>query len=335
MISLIHIALEKPSELFNQLFINELKNVGNLDIIENGKELSADERTALLQKVDVALTGWESAPLPAAIADAPGALRYICHITGQMREFVPKRIIESDILVSNWGDTPAISVAEGTMALLLSVIKDLHQQIADIREGGWSLSGDDFGGTLYDAAIGVYGCGTIGRRLITLLEPFGPRIFVYDPYCDELPRISTRVATLRELFETSEIITICAGLSDETRRSVTAELLALLPRHGVVINTARGAIVDQDALFAELKSGRLRAGLDVLEPDRMPEDHPARRWKNLILSAHEIFRGWPNDGSPPTKLSPMHRVCIENLNAFAKGDPIRFRMDRERFMRSS
>jgi phosphoglycerate dehydrogenase-like enzyme len=128
---------------------------------------------------------------------------------------------------------------------------------------------------------------------------------------------------------------ICAALSDETRQSITADLLALLPRHGVIINTARGGIVDQDALFAELESGRLRAGLDVLEPDRLPADHPARTWKNCIFSAHEINRGWPTDGGEPTTLAPMHKVCIENLIAFAEGNPIRFEMDLERYRRST
>jgi phosphoglycerate dehydrogenase-like enzyme len=335
MISLVHIAQRRPSEIFHPLFLREAAKVGSLTIVENGADLSDDEKISLLRKADVALTGWDSAPLPAAIVDDPGALRYVCNLTGEMSRFVPAEIIASDILVSNWGDSPAISIAEGTVALLLSVLKDLHRQIVDIREGGWALDGKEYGGTLFDASLGLYGCGAIGRRFVDLIRPFGPRILVFDPYCRELPEGCSRVDTLRGLFEQSEIVTICAGLSDETRGSVTAELLALLPRDGVVINTARGAIVDQDALFAELESGRLRAGLDVLEPDRLAQDHPVRRWKNCILSAHEINRGWPTDGAPPSKLSPMHRLCIDNITAFVQGRPIRFEMDLERFSRSS
>ena len=335
MISLVHIAMRKPSSMFNEKFLEELRAIGELTIVENGGSLSDGEKIAILRRADAALTGWESAPLPAAIVADPGSLRYVCNITGEMRTFVPEEIVASGILVSNWGDAPSVSIAEGTVALLLAVLKDLHHQILEIREGGWGLGGKEFGGTLYGATLGVYGCGVIGRRFIDLIKPFGPEILVYDPYCAELPGGCMRAGDLESLFTRSQIVVVCAALSEETRGSVTAGLLALLPRHGVVVNTARGAIVDQDALFAELESGRLRAGLDVLDPDRLPPDHPARTWRNCIFSAHEINRGWPTDGDALPKLAPMHKVCIENLTAFSQGKPIRFEMDLERFRRST
>lgn len=336
MLSLIHIANRKPHPgVFPQLFLDELEKLGEVTIVEQGKELSDEEKIKYLQKADVALTGWNSSPLPAAVADNPGKLKYVCNITGEMSGFVPPEIIDSDISVSNWGDTPAIAIAEGSVALLLAVLKDLHHQIIEIRQDGWALSGKEFGGSLYNASLGVYGCGAIGRRFVDLIKPFGVNIAIFDPYCSEIPEGCTQVESLRELFERSQIISIFAGLSDETRHSVTGELLALLPRDGVVINTARGGIIDQDALFAELESGRLRAGLDVLEPDGLPEGHPARQWTNCILSAHEINRGWPSYGEPPKQLSPMHRVCLENIRAFSQGKPIKFEMDPERFRRST
>jgi phosphoglycerate dehydrogenase-like enzyme len=341
--SLLHLAQQEMSEVFSPFFLEEIRKIGNLEIVEHGQELSDEEKIVLLQRVDIALTGWESAPLPPAIVDAPGSLQYVCNVTGAMSQFIPAEIIESDILVTNWGDSPAISIAEGTVALLLAVLKDLHKRTATVRDGGWSLDGSEnggkysgeYGGTLFDTTLGLYGCGAIGRRFANLIRPFGPRIFVYDPYCTELPDGCARVDSLDALFRRSQIAVICAGLSDETRKSVTAELLSFLPLHGVVINTARGAIVDQDALFAELESGRLRAGLDVLDPDRLPDDHPARTWQNCIFTAHEINRGWPVDEHSPPRLAPMHKVCLENLNAFIEGRPVRFEMDIERYRRST
>ncbi|MFO7821122.1 MAG: NAD(P)-dependent oxidoreductase [Lentisphaeria bacterium] len=336
MLSLIHIANRKPHPgIFPQKFVEELEKIGELTIIKDGKELSEDEKMKLLQKADVALTGWNSCPLPAAIAEDPGKLKYVCNITGEMSGFVPREIIASDILVSNWGDTPAIAIAEGTVTLLLATLKDLHHQIMKIREDEWNLPGRHFGGSLYNAPLGVYGCGAIGERFVNLVKPFEPRISIYDPYCSDIPADCRRVKSLRELFEHNKIIVVCAGLSDETRGSVTAELLALLPDNGVLVNTARGAIIDQDALFAELESGRLRAGLDVLEPERLPEGHPARKWRNCILTAHEINRGWPDNGEKPKELGRMHKICLENLQALKQGKPIKFEMDVERFDRSS
>jgi len=103
----------------------------------------------------------------------------------------------------------------------------------------------------------------------------------------------------------------------------------------VVINTARGGIIDQEALFAELETGRLRAGLDVLEPDGLEKGHPARYYKNLILSCHDINRGWAHTEETEKKLGYMHQVCIANLSAFSQSKPIKFEMDPVRFNRST
>lgn len=337
MLKLIHIAQRRPhGGLFPQIFLEALKGIGELKLVEGGGELSEEEKLALFQEADVAITGWNSASLPAALGKSPGRLGYVCNLTGTMNGFVPSEIVESSIKVSNWGDSPSFSIAEGAMALLLSTLKDIHAQVMSLREGNWSLKGPGFGGSLYQAEVGVYGCGVIGRRFIHLLKAFGPEITVFDPYCDEVPEGCNRVESLRELFTGRQIISICAGLSEETRGSVNEELLSLLPDHGVIINTARGEIIDQDALFKELESGRLRAGLDVVVPDGvLPEDHPVRQWKNCIISCHDINRGWPSNGEPPKKIGYMHQICLDNLTSFSAGEPIKFEMDLERFLRST
>ena len=88
-------------------------------------------------------------------------------------------------------------------------------------------------------------------------------------------------------------------------------------------------------LFAELESGRLRAGLDVLEPDCLPPGHPARKWPNLILTAHDAHRGWPDDHAQPARMEKMHLNCLDNLRRFTEARPLRFVMDRDRYLRST
>ena len=337
MLKLVHLANGRPhGGLFPQIFLDALKGIGELEMIEGGKDLGDEEKLKIFQGADVAITGWNSASLPTALAENPGKLGYVCNLTGTMSGFVPSEIVASPIKVSNWGDCPSFSIAEGAMALLLSTLKDVHAQVMSLREGNWSLRGPGFGGTLFQAEVGVYGCGAIGRRFIHLLKAFGPEIAVFDPYCDDVPEGCQRVDSLEELFKGRQVISICAGLSDETRGSVSADLLALLPDHGVIVNTARGEIIDQDALFAELESGRLRAGLDVVVPDGvLPKDHPVRHWKNCIISCHDINRGWPGNGEPPKKIGYMHQVCLNNLKAYGEGEPIKFEMDLERYLRST
>jgi D-3-phosphoglycerate dehydrogenase len=244
--------------------------------------------------------------------------------------------IEAGLLVSNWGDAIAHSVAEGAVCLLLATLKDLHAQVVAVRAGGGALDSASSGGTLEGATVGVYGFGAIGRRFAEFLQPYRCELLCFDPFVEEYPAYVTPVATLRDLFIRCSIVAIHAGLNDETRGSVTKELLALLPRHGVVINTARGDVVDQEALFDELRSGRLRAGLDVLAGrDWLAPGDPIRQAENLLWTCHKIGRGWPADGEPPTRLLPMHEVCLDNLRRFRDGLPLRFLMDRRRYLLST
>lgn len=333
---LLHIAAgEAVRQIFNDLFKAELASRGEFRIVENGASLSEQERAGLIRGCEVLLTGWGASPIPIEIAARPGMLRYVCHITGEMRHTVPLELIDAGIPVTNWGNATANGVAEGAMTLLLASAKELHARIKHIERGNWGLDGESHGGTLEGLNVGVYGFGGIGRRFVELIRPFGSTLRIYDPFAPSVPEDCIPVGSLEELFDTSEAIVIHAGLCDATRGSVTAELLAKLPKHGVVINTARGGIVDQDALFAEIESGRLRAGLDVLQPDSLPPHHPARLWENLILTAHRVENPWPLDGRPATSLTPMQRVCLENLRRFESGDPLDFVMDHARYLLST
>ncbi len=315
-------------------FVDALRELGDLTIIRDGSKMPDKERADLIRQHNILLTMWGSMPVPDEIAEDRGNLEYICNITGEMKHWISLKIIESGIPVTNWGDAPANSIAEGAMALLLAVLKDLHGHIQNVRNGNWEPGENSPGGTLENLRLGIYGLGVIGVRFVELVKPFGPYIKVYDPYVNELPEGCLRAESLEELFDWAQAVVIHAGLTDETRKSVTADLLARLPDNGIIINTARGDIIDQDALFAELEKGRLRAGLDVLAgPDRVPPDHPARKWENCILTTHSIGRNqW---FKPPGGLSKMELICLDNIRRFINGQPLRFIMDRERYLRST
>ena len=336
MTTFLHLANDKVAgRAWPDAFCRRVEELGELRIVERAGEMNEAEVADLYRQADVAITSWGSCPIPKALADAPGRLKYVCHLTGSMKSFVPAEVVEAGIPVTNWGDAPANKVAEGAMALLLSALKDIHAHVRTVREGGWRLDANATGGTLWRADVGVYGLGVIGLRFLEMLRPFGPTIRVYDPYASYVPPDCIVVSGLDELFEQSEIIVIHAAWTPETEGSVTAGLLAKLPRHGVVVNTARGAIIDQPALMAELESGRLRAGLDVTHPEPMPPDDPARQWTNCTLTAHQVESGWPDSRDRPAGMMEMHQVCLDNLRRFAVGRPLRFVMTPQRYLRST
>jgi len=317
-----------------------LAQFGSYESIEHAGQMTDADRAAAMRAFDVLLIGWSSAPIPPSIATDPGRVRYICSVTGSIRDAVPRAVIEAGIPVTNWGDTPAFGIAEGAMTLLLAVLKEIRSHIETKAAGRWSADRIEWQSSLRDLRVGLYGLGVIGLRFVELIRPFQPALSVFDPFAPYLPDGVTRVDSLDALFAANDAIVIHAALTDQTRASVDARRLAMLPDGGILINTARGAIVDQPALFAELASGRLRAGLDVLDDhgkDWLAEKDPARQWPNLILTAHRVGGSrWPErnpDGR--LKFGHMHSVCLDNIHRFAAGQPLLFAFDLDRYDRST
>jgi phosphoglycerate dehydrogenase-like enzyme len=333
---LLHIANRQPEKrVWTPVFIEALKEIGQLTIIENGDDLADEECAEHVRQCNILITSWGARTVPTSLAADRGDLEYICHVTGTVREFIPVELVEAGIPVTNWGDAPANAIAEGAMALLLAMVKNLRHRIKVVQNDGWRMERGSFSGTLEALNVGVYGLGFIGRRFVEMLRPFRALIRIYDPYIADIPDDCIRVGSLEELFSQSEAIVIHAGLSEETRGSVAAELLARLPDNGIIVNTARGGIIDQDALFAELEKGRLLAGLDVLDPDRLPAGHPAKKWPNVIFTAHNIGESQIGGGASSRGLRYMHQVCLENLKRHIEGEPLKFVMDRVRYQRST
>jgi phosphoglycerate dehydrogenase-like enzyme len=258
-----------------------------------------------------------------------------------MRGMVPLRVVQSNIVTTNWGNAPSFAVAEGAFALLMAMLKNLRGHIVEKQAGHWSelpAGAASRNGSLRNLNIGIYGLGYIGRTFCDMLRPFRPIVRAYDPFVEDWPADIARADSLEALFAGAHAVVIHAGLTDQTKGSVTAPLLKLLPDHAILINTARGDIVDQEALFAELSTGRLRAGLDVLTgDDKLPLDHPARHWPNVILTAHQVSGArWPhNPQDPNAPLSIHHEICLDNLRRFAAGEPLRFPIDETRYSRMS
>jgi len=318
-------------EIWTDEFIERLRQVGELELVEWGTQLSDEEAAAVVREADIAIVGWEARTLPGLLAEEPGSLRYICCYSGTVRAFVPRELVAAGIPVSNWGDLPAHGVAEGAMTLLLATLHELPQAIDVQRGGGYGIDLRRQG-SLRDLAVGVYGCGVIGRTFLDMLAPFEPRIMVFDPYVAELPADVQRATSLAELCDWSEALVVHAGWSDETDRSVTADHLARLPDDGLVINTARGGIIDQDALFAEVRSGRLRAGLDVLEPEELAADHPIRADDGFLCTYHLITNTeWPVRAG----LDPKQVRVLEQLERFSAGETPRYLFDLDRYDRST
>lgn len=182
-----------------------------------------------------------------------------------------------------------ISVAEHTVALILACARRIVEADKAVREGRWGARVQLVGVELKGKTLGVIGFGAIGREVAKIMgDGFKMRVLAYDPYVpDEVFRQAGTVrVSLDELLRESDVITIHVPLTDETRGLINAERLTVVKTGAILVNTSRGAVVDERALHKALKEGRiLYAGLDVFEREP-PEGSSLLELQNTILTPH-------------------------------------------------
>ncbi len=206
--------------------------------------------------------------------------------------------------------TPGInhdSCADHTMALILALVRRLVENDAAVRKGHWDRAGRLSGGELTGASVGLIGFGRIGRAVARRLEGFEVRIRVYDPEITDASPY--RLTTLEDLMEWSDIISIHCPLTPATHNMIGSRQLASARPGLILINTARGAIVDEVALVAEIRSGRVAGvGLDVfgVEP---PHDSELLRFPEVVVSPHIA-------GLSQKSMRLMLDRCIDNVLEF-------------------
>ena len=174
------------------------------------------------------------------------------------------------VLLANTGAANAKPVAEWVVAMLLNHLRELPRFAADQREHQWRRAVTD---TLAYKRVTILGHGPIGQSLQAMLLTFGAEVTVFARTAREGVRA---IASLPDSLATTDILVILTPLNNATRGLVNASALALLPDGAIVVNAARGPVVDTDALLAELATRRLHAILDVTDPEPLPADH--RLW---------------------------------------------------------
>jgi len=195
---------------------------------------------------------------------------------------------ERGIVVCNTPGVNARSVAEHTIALLFGVERNLHTADRHVRSGGWQRAAYT-GAELQDLTLGLMGYGSIARETAAIARGIGIDILAYDPHRDPdaVPDGVDRVTAFIDLFERADAVSLHVPLTDETRGAVSTRELEALGEHGVLINTARGGIVDEAALVEALETATIRgAGLDNFEEEPPRNNHPLFDQDNVLLTPH-------------------------------------------------
>lgn len=224
--------------------------------------------------------------------------------------------LSADVRLCNAGPLHNTSTSELALTLTLAALRGVPEAVRHQRDGHWGL---DVHRSLADRSVLILGYGGIGGAVEDRLLAFEPRRIVrvagtprqgpHGPVhtTEDLPR----------LLPDAEVVICCTPLTDATRGLVNAEFLARLPDGALLVNVSRGAVVDTDALLAETRSGRLRAALDVTDPEPLPPGHPLWETPGVLITPHV-------GGASSAFLPRAVRLLHGQLRRFAVGEQVRY-----------
>jgi D-3-phosphoglycerate dehydrogenase / 2-oxoglutarate reductase len=259
----------------------------------------------LLQGYDICID--DHSYLPTALVERCDALKHIVFLgTGAASYMNVAELAERGIRVhtiKGYGDT---AVAEHTVALMLASCRDVARMDREIRSGVWSTrEGIQLAGKI----LGVIGLGGIGCEVARIGRGLGMQVLAWN----RTPIAGQKLVALDELLTRSDVISLHLALNDDTRGFLGPAQLAPMKPGVVLINTARGDLVDEAALIDALRSGHIRhAGLDVFHAEPLKPDHPLAAMANVTLTAHAGFR------TPEASMTLLRRA-IDIVTSIAKG----------------
>lgn len=192
------------------------------------------------------------------------------------------------VAVMNAPGANTVSAAEQTFALLLALLRRVTLAVQSMRSGEWDRK--RFIGTELDGkTLSALGLGRIGQRVARIARAFGMQVLACDPYVSRelAAELGVSLTTLEDALRRADVVSLHMPLTEDTRQTINTERLALMKPTAVLVNTARGGLVDEEALFQAVESGRLAgAALDVFATEPLPADSPLRSSDRIVLTPH-------------------------------------------------
>jgi len=283
---------------------------------------SEGEMIAAIGDVEICVT--QMAPFTRRVIEAANALKLICVTRGGPVNVNLDAARERGIAVCPAPGRNAAATAEHTMTLLLAALRNIPARHAEILAGQWRSDyygynqvGFEIGGS----TAGLIGYGAVGRLVARMLRGFGATVLAYDPFAAIDPSDGViQENNLNRLLAASKIVSIHARLTKETRGMIGAAQIAALPRGGVLVNAARGALLDYDAVCDALESGQLAAAaFDVFPEEPLPAGSRLRATPNVVMTPHLA-------GATKETALRAARIAASQVAAYVAGQPLPFRV---------
>lgn len=284
-------------------------------------ERDAAEVAERLGAAEVIVSTWGMPRADEAFLERAPNLRAIFYAAGSVKGFVTDALFERGVVVSSSAPANAVPVAEYTVAAILlsnkrfwSLMRHRRSEVP-LPEG---VPGN------YRRTVGLIAASMVGREVIRLLQGYDLEVLLTDPFVDEAEaaRLGVAKVDLPELMERSDVVSLHAPNLPSLRHMISGPLLARMKEGATFINTSRGALVDEEALLAELQSGRIWAVLDVTHPEPPAQGSPLLTLPNVIYTPHIA-------GSMNQECHRMADFALDELDRFLRGEPLRNAIRRE------
>ena len=280
-------------ELFGSFFSSPQEN--QLDTLfewerDGSRNVSAAFKRRL-EHADALVTTWDSPHFTEDLPRIAPKLRMIAHCGGEVKSRFAAELFDA-LTITNAAEPMASATAELGAAFLLYCVRNVDRYREGIRKSNSIYSEVHASGTeefIVGREVAMIGFGRVGRALVDLMRGFGLRWTVYDPFASRTFTKDYPVvfSALKPLLQKAEVLILTAALTDETRGMLNVKALELLPDGAVIINIARGGLVDLKALTAEVRRKRLRCALDVTDPaEPLPLKHPLRKMPRAVITPH-------------------------------------------------
>jgi phosphoglycerate dehydrogenase-like enzyme len=285
----ISLLAQKPlaDSLFDSECMEKLLQLGEVTQNEDLKAPNKERVKELIKEADIAITSWGTPSLDKDILDTAPNLKLIIHAAGSVKPIMSDQIFPRGIRVVSCANAIGIGVAETALGLTIISVKNVKELDTDIHNGEWAKNKMKTK-EMYGINIGVVGAGWVGRHFIKLLKNFHVNILLYDPFVSEeqAKELGVKKVELDELMRSSEVVSLHAPSLPATNKMINRSNLKLMKDGATLINTARGSLIDEEALYEECKTGRIKACLDVTDPEPPAVDHPFRTLPNIIMTPH-------------------------------------------------
>ena len=319
------LAADKTRHVFDAEALARLAQT--CDIVQAAplEELSSPAARAVLAQIDILVTGWGCPMVTAEVVKAAPRLKLIAHAAGTVKFTLAPAVYDAGIRVTHAADANAVPVAEFTLAAIIFANKRVFElrdryRADPARRTSYALMDEPIGN--YHRTIGLVGASRIGRKVARMLEGFDFKILVSDPFVQPGDPVLAKaeLVDLEVLMARSDVVSIHAPALPSTRAMIGASQLRLMKDGAAFINTARGALIDEAALIAELETGRIHAVIDVTDPEIPERGSPFYSLPNVFLTPHVA-------GAVGTERLRLGQMAIEEIERFVSGVPMEFEIE--------